>query len=306
VIDKNISSSPSMYEQLLTLLTPGSVIFQIHDLPGSYSNYTHLVEARKPDLSPFLFVIRRYAVFGSYDRSEKAIREYKTYEFLRKNGFPAPEPLYLDIKGELLGSPGIVTSYVSGELIQLPHEIKNKAKALAIILAKIHRLPCDRSVNNFLLDANEEATWFLRSDKTPAFMKNHPLGEAVWQKAKETYHHLSPVKGTIVHLDYWPGNILWENQEIVAVIDWEETAYGDPAIDVAYCRMNLILGGLCDTADEFIQEYEVAMGKRTANLDFWGLAAAARPMFDPKSWEIDSPSKNKFFEKFIFDTMAGL
>jgi aminoglycoside phosphotransferase (APT) family kinase protein len=288
---------------LLSILSPGSKLIQIHDLPGSFSNYTHLVEARKADLTQFLFVVRRYAVFGSYDRGEKASREYKMYEFLAKNGFPAPKPLYLDVAGEVLGLPGIVTSYVPGNFIQAPQELKIRAKTLARILAQIHLLKCDSVENHYLLDANMEASWFLRSNTVPAFMKNHPLGESVWHKARETYPHLSLTKETLVHLDYCPGNILWENGNIAAVIDWEEAAYGDPAIDVAYCRMNLILDGLDQAADEFIQEYEAVMGKKTANLGFWMLAAAARPMFDPDSWEISPSPKRERFAQFITDAI---
>jgi hypothetical protein len=71
-------------------------------LPGSFSNSTHIVEARLANGSNFKFVVRRYAVFGDYDRGEKARREFKTFEVLHQYGIPAPEPLYLDDTGTLL------------------------------------------------------------------------------------------------------------------------------------------------------------------------------------------------------------
>ena len=47
---------------LLDVIAPGSVLLMIDSLPGSFSNYTHLVEARSSDGSAFRVVVRRYAV----------------------------------------------------------------------------------------------------------------------------------------------------------------------------------------------------------------------------------------------------
>ena len=60
---------------LLDKIAPGSTALAIGPLPGSYSNYTHLVDARSPDGSDLRLVVRRYQVFGSYDRGEKARRQ---------------------------------------------------------------------------------------------------------------------------------------------------------------------------------------------------------------------------------------
>jgi aminoglycoside phosphotransferase (APT) family kinase protein len=69
-------------------------------------------------------------------------------------------------------------------------------------------------------------------------------------------------------------------------LDWEEAAYGDPVIDVAYARMNMILMGLNQSADDFLQIYESETGCKVENLGFWELAAAVRPMVDPDDWVV--------------------
>ena len=93
---------------LLQQIAPGSDLLAIESLPGSYSNLTHLVDARTADGSSFRVVVRRYKVFGSYDRGEKARREFSTFQLLQRNGIPSPQPLYLDETGAVLGSPGNV------------------------------------------------------------------------------------------------------------------------------------------------------------------------------------------------------
>ena len=41
------------------------------------------------------------------------------------------------------------------------------------------------------------------------------------------------VHRTLVHGDYWPGNLLWQRGRLTGVVDWEEPRLGDPSRDVA-------------------------------------------------------------------------
>jgi aminoglycoside phosphotransferase (APT) family kinase protein len=168
--------------------------------------------------------VRRYRVFGSYDRSEKARREFKTFGLLRRNGIPVPRPLYLDAQEAILDTPGIVTSYVPGTQIESPADPVGWARSLAAMLARIHAVPCDAATGAFLLDADFEASWFVRSETPPANMRAHPDGVAVWEMARDLWPGLRPVPATLVHIEYWPGNILSDGGQITAIVDWEEAA----------------------------------------------------------------------------------
>jgi len=297
--NENSLPSTETMQALLKIIAPESSVTSVDSLPGSFSNFTHRVEIRAPDGSINYIVIRRYAVFGDYDRGQKAAREFKTYELLQKQGIPAPQPLYLDQDGLLLGTPGIVTSYIPGRLILSPSDLRTWARPLAKTLAQIHSVPCHPSEQTFLLKADLEATWFLRSGTPPPYMKAHRQGMAIWQMVDELFPRLQKTQAGLVHVDYWPGNILWEENQITGVVDWEEAAYGDPAIDVAYCRMNMVLGGLAQAAEKFLRTYELEIGQPVVNLGFWELAAAARPMMDPEGWKIAEPPGSDKFRQFI-------
>ncbi len=84
-------------------------------------------------------------------------------------------------------------------------------------------------------------------------------------------------------MDYWPGNVLWVDSRVSAVLDWDAAGYGDPALDVGYFRMNMYLRGIKAAADVFLEHYEAARGP-VVNLGFWELASAARPLPDPSAW----------------------
>jgi aminoglycoside phosphotransferase (APT) family kinase protein len=204
--------------------------------------------------------------------------------------------LLLDESGDILGSPGIVVSFVPGHLkMGAISDPMDWARKLAHTLVKIHSIPCGEEEQSFLLKGNAEATWFLNSEHPPAYMQEYHGGTEVWQILYDQFPKIQVVPPVLLHIDYWSGNILWDENEISAVIDWEEAAYGDPAVDVGYALMNMMLMGLPNVADEFLQTYESETGKTLQNLGFWELAAAVRPMTDPQDWRIDqSPGKDIF------------
>lgn len=285
---------------LLNKIAPGSSLQSVQLLPGSFSNHTHLVEASLPDGEPLKLVVRRYQVFGNYERGEKARREFKAFELIRDHGIPGPDPLLMDDTGEILGVPGIVTRFVPGALrLDAPAEPLPWARSLAELLAKIHAIQLDEAARSFLLDANAEATWFLQGKSAPEFMQKFLGGRRLWQALHERYGSLRPVLPALVHIDYWVGNLLWQDGKISAVLDWEEAACGDPAIDVAYARMHMYLMGLPEEADEFLHAYEGETGHSAINLGFWEMAAAARPMADPQAWQMDREITTGRFQQFL-------
>jgi len=301
MVDRPLDHLP--HETVLTLLdriAPGSRLLKVELLPGSFSNHTHLVEACLPGGEMLKCVVRRYQVYGNYDRGEKARREFKAFELMAHNGIPAPEPLLLDDTGLLLGVPGIVTRYVPGVLmLSTPPDPLDWARKLAVMLARIQRIPLDKNACKHLLDANSEATWFLEGDSIPSYLQAYPGGVDLWQLLRERFPLLRPAPRVLVHIDYWSGNILWHAGEISAVLDWEEAAYGDPVIDVAYARQNMILMDLPVAADEFLHHYETETGHAVENLGFWELAAAVRPMVDPLEWQVLDSPRMELFQHFI-------
>lgn len=297
--------SEHIAHKVLSILVPQSELISITVPDGSFSNYTNIVTAKLKDGSLYKIVVRRYKVFGNYDRGEKAVREFKTFKLLNRHQVPSPEALYLDEAGEVLEIPGIVSKFVDGKLLldTAPADPFDWASKLAKTLARIHSVPCGDEEKKFLLDGNSEASWFVRNDLPPQYMQDYPGGTDLWHLTKKLYPQIESVSPTLMHIDYWSGNILWHENEISAVIDWEEAAYGDPAYDVAYARLNMVLMSLPEAADGFLRVYESEMGRRIKNLGFWELAACVRPMTDPVDWRVNGiyGQNTSNFLRFIED-----
>ena len=84
-------------------------------------------------------------------------------------------------------------------------------------------------------------------------VKRHPLGLKLWEARLEAVGSLVPEERVYAHHDYWPGNTLWIDETLVAVVDWEGGCIADPALDVAYCALDLRLLGLDDAAEHFVE-----------------------------------------------------
>ncbi|MCA9985798.1 MAG: phosphotransferase [Anaerolineales bacterium] len=293
------------FQAILNTVAPGATFVALRPLEGDFSNTTQLIEATAADGAPLRLVSRRYAIFGDYDRGEKARREFQTLQLLSRHNVPAPEPIFLDDTGATLGSPGIVTGFVPGKLLLDPPYPADRPERLAQTLAAIHRIPIGPSAA-FLLDANREVTWFLnKPDVMPEYISVHPLGPAIWDATRNYWSTMTPAAPGLVHIDYWGGNVLWHEGAIAAVVDWEEAAQGDPGIDVAYCRLDMVLCGLPDQAERFLASYEAATGEPARHLAFWELVAAVRPLFNPEGWISDSPQKERF-AAFVESALARL
>ena len=152
------------------------------------------------------------------------------------------------------------------------------------MLARIHRTPFSAADKLFLMDDNVEVAWFIKGGVIPDYMRADPDGEMVWNLVNGHWGKWGPVESHFAHTDYWSGNILWQGDQISAVVDWEEAGYGHPAADVAYARMEYYLEGLPEAADVFLRVYQEEAGWSVTDLALFELAASARVMTDPPGW----------------------
>ncbi len=280
--------------------------FHIKPLPGSYSNFTHLVELAGGEARKI--VLRRYNPAYYEEGHSKHRCEYHALGMLQAAGTPAPKPLLLDDTGELLGTPGIVTEFVPGRQIEPATQASlwgKRAPETARMLAQIHQTTFTESDKAYLMDDNIEVAWFIKDGEIPDYMRRDPDGEMVWRLVNAHWGRWQRMESRFAHTDYWSGNILWQGEAISAVVDWEEAGYGHPAADVAYCRMEYFLKGLPQAADEFLRAYEAAASWTLTDLPLFELAASARAMTNASGWFTHLHMEERF-RRFVASAKANL
>ena len=88
----------------------------------------------------------------------------------------------------------------------------------------------------------------------------------------------------LLHGDYWPGNVLWREGKLAAVLDWEETELGDPLADIAVARLDLAWAFGMDAMETFTRCYQEQSELDWRNLPCWDLCVALRPMSNLARW----------------------
>jgi aminoglycoside phosphotransferase (APT) family kinase protein len=286
---------------LLNVALPGSTLVTLRQSDNDHFNTAYILDIQTATGEPRRLLVKRYEPCDE-DLVEKARREFTALTWLQRSGVPAPQPLYVDETGAFLGAPALVSTFVNGTQIWQPAdtamEPRQWIREMAATLVQIHRTPCDPDARAFLRNGAAQSLWVLGNGVMPAQMNNHPLGATVWQTIVDCLPGLEPVEPGLVHIDYWRGNLLWDQGRVAAVLDWEEASLGEAGEDVAYCRMDLWASVSAALADEFLHWYEQESGRPVANLVFWELAAATRPIWRPEGWHV-TPGEKERFQQFV-------
>jgi aminoglycoside phosphotransferase (APT) family kinase protein len=92
---------------------------------------------------------------------------------------------------------------------------------------------------------------------------------------------------TLLHGDFWPGNLLWHNGRVAAILDWEDAAIGDPLADLANTRLEILWAHGQDAMQHFTSHYQARMALDVRALPLWDLCAALRPAGKIDAWAAD-------------------
>jgi len=131
----------------------------------------------------------------------------------------------------------------------------------------VHSIKGDVLESAKFFDADSIVAPWLDSHEIPERLTSHLDGRAIWDAIQTLKNSVSQVSFGLVHTDYWMGNVLWQGDKITGVIDWEMASYGDPAIDVAYCRMDMRMTGLEEASGHFLDAYQAATDRQVENLE---------------------------------------
>jgi aminoglycoside phosphotransferase (APT) family kinase protein len=96
-------------------------------------------------------------------------------------------------------------------------------------------------------------------------------------------------QATLLHGDYWPGNLLWKDDHLVAVIDWEDAHVGDPLADFAISRLDTLLIFGIAAMQDFTQQYQSMTAIDFTHLPYWDLCAALRAAPHLAEWAVGYP-----------------
>ena len=119
----------------------------------------------------------------------------------------------------------------------------------------------------------------------------------IWDVLEEVWPLPLRNSSVLLHGDFWPGNILWREGQIVGMIDWEDAALGDPLADVANTRLELLWAFGVEAMWSFTHHYQSLADIDFTNLPYWDLYAALRRIPQIAGWGLDDITEKTMRER---------
>lgn len=270
----NATPDNPKFAQITQILAPQSKLRQTWILKGGLSAEMTALEIETPDGQITRMIVRQHRDGQRKSGQRKAEDEFKLLQALKALGVVTQVPYYLDLSGQIFAAPFLVIDYIDGHMDFAPADLDHHIRQLAAQLVQIHSINGSTIDLSFLPKRISEASQIERKQEgqLDSSLEEGRIREALAQSGSLPSRN----KTTLLHGDFWPGNTLWHDGQLMAVIDWEDAELGDPLIDLAISRLDIAwIFGLA-ARDVFTQQYQSQMPLDYTHLPYWDLHAALR------------------------------
>jgi aminoglycoside phosphotransferase (APT) family kinase protein len=275
------SHEDEKFAQVVRRINPSSTLLRTWVLQGGISAQVTALEVTRPDGQTEKLILRRHGEINRQQNPHIAAAEFRLLERLHDSGLPVPKPCFVDASCEIFPIPYIVVECIEGATEFAPVDVQAFIRQMAVNLACIHSV--DSADMTFL---PQQAAIYTERFRVRPINVDESLDEGRIRDVLEAVWPLPQVNpSTLLHGDYWPGNLLWRGTQLVGVVDWEDARIGDPLADLANTRLELLWAFDIDAMNHFTAQYQAIMTYLDyANLLYWDLCAALRPAHRIDEW----------------------
>ncbi|MEM7538172.1 MAG: aminoglycoside phosphotransferase family protein [Chloroflexota bacterium] len=291
-------SQTAQFTQVVHRFEPNSNLRRWWHLKDDPLGHTTVLEVERTDdnLSGNLcrWVVRRHGVRDLQANPNIAADEFALLDCLLKHGIATATPYYLDTSCEILPTPYLIIEFMDGQPVYGPlpsEQVKPYAVQIATQMAKIHQLDVALLDVPFLVAQCEDPSKIAAKQVERFERRIERLIRANQEQKEQWTFHEKLIQAwplpqaetsVLLHGDFWPGNLLWKNHELVAVIDWEDAHLGNPLEDFAITRFDILFIYGLEAMTIFTDTYRSLSSLDFTTLPYWDLYAALRaaPVLD--------------------------
>lgn len=246
---------------------------------GATSSGVYFVQVRRKKIppgkqhEPKSYVLRVFTN-RSWLESEPDLAEHEAAVLTKaKNaGLPSPALIAHAPDDAACGNPAILMSCLPGQVQLRPPDFADWLTQQAEMLARIHQIAADDFPWQY-------KSWTSKDSLQPPAWSEHPH---LWTQAIDFVLQGQPDYAPVfIHRDYHPVNILWQNSQLSAVVDWTNGCRGPAGVDVAHCRANLWAMYGPEAAEQFRLIYEQVRGDGYVHHPYWDLDSVLGALPDP-------------------------
>ena len=271
-------------------------------MTGGVSCDVHALELETAEGDCRAVVVRQHRSREWKSRNEHgAETEYQLLRAVRRAGVPVPDPLLLDTSGSLLPRPFLVMEFVDGTPEVPADALEASLDVMGAALANVHAVPAqDLPALPARIDPLPEVFDYLADTPATSALREY------LSRCTDSSYQSEPV---LLHGDYWPGNLLWRDGGLVAILDWEDAALGDPLSDVASCRLELVWKYGPAAMRHFTRSYARERAIDTRRLALWEVYVASAGAHFMGAWSLEPEREAEMRRKaeaFVQDAAAIL
>jgi aminoglycoside phosphotransferase (APT) family kinase protein len=294
--------------ELVSRIDPTAVPLGSRPLEGGVSAQIDAVAMQHADGSVHTVVVRQHPC---------AATEYRLLTYLAATAastVPVPSPYLLDTSGALLPEPFLVMAFVEGDSLESGAGDLDVITGMARALAAIHRVPVSIEALAFLERDQSRIERLLARELPPDNIDHLPAA-----RIRDALAAAGPDASTLgdrpilLHGDFWPGNILWHNGSVRAILDWEDANLGNPLRDLANLRLELYWAAGEQAMRHVTVQYAAQMHQDahelTQDLARWDLLVALKPMGAIADWGLepaDEAAMRQAHHEFVEDALCRL
>ena len=206
--------------------------------------------------------VPRWITDGMVITNARALRLAETH------GLAGPRLIAADLDGRASGTVASLETFLSGSS-DLPPMVSAArlreagaaiARVNAVVLAPRADLPPWRA-------ADDRA-----ADRRRGRMPTTPLLQQADERVRS--HGVPAAASVFLHGDVWGGNMLWEGDRCVALIDWKGAGVGDPGVDLGSLRMQMALQYGQDAPAHVLEGWQRQAGRAAIAVPYWDAVAA--------------------------------
>lgn len=193
-----------------------------------------------------------------------------------------PQAILVDEGKRFFPYPTLLIEYIEGKPVFAPVDVDAFVRQCASALAAIHRVKSDAIGARMLETVSERVLTMLA--KEPHQLDETILEGRIRTQLDQGWPGVMANRSTVLHGDFWPGNLIWLDGQLNGVIDWEDACLGDPVADVAIARLDLYWLAGKEAMTSFTRAYMAANPIDFSQLPWWDLCAALRPASRLAEW----------------------
>ncbi|WP_409175352.1 phosphotransferase family protein [Brevibacillus fortis] len=292
------------WTHLVHNMNPPAKLLRAWELKGGISAQVTALEMESSDGTKKKVVVREHGQADLKRNSQIASDEFKLLQILKSADLPTPTPYHLEAASDMFPTPCLIIEFIEGETVTAPADLSSFLQQTAEVLTRIHSVDASRLAGIYLPKQEEAITKKLH--KRPASL-DKSLDEGLIREVLESVWplpHANPA--ALLHGDFWPGNTMWKEEKLAAVIDWEDAAIGDPLSDLGNARLEILWAFGVEAMHEFTLHYQSASKTLDyTQLPYWDLCAALRPASNLSDWGLEKRIEETMRERHSLFVMQA-